>query len=266
MLLEWDSELARRQQASELRSKLLSVASGLSLAACVGGLVGYQWHKRTMGEAKQATSAALKKADAASDELHRAGTTLDKIIADPSLGAVEKARKITEVVETLEAQTASACAGQRAPRARAEGTPKKKRACALSKRKRRSTARSRKRRPSATWPRTRKPSPRRPLGRQRPSAIRRANDKASADGARAKAERERTQAQQDKAASDSARLRVEAERDRLEAEKNASEAAKLNAEAELALARQNKAAELKAAFDKGVETGFGARRAPAPAP
>ena len=59
---------------------------------------------------------------------------------------------------------------------------------------------------------------------------------------------------------------MEAERDRLAAEKTASEAAMLNAQAELALARQNKAADVKAAFDKGVETGFGARRAPTPTP
>jgi len=265
VLLEWDSELSRRLQASELRSKLLGVATGLSLAACVGGLVGYQWHKRTMGEAKQATSAALKKADAASDELHRAGTTLDKIISDPSLGAVDKARKITEVVVSLEAQTASlALANERLEQDR-KNAEKEARLRAQQERaafdstlekaeaERAAAKIAQGSAETASW-------------RAEAERDQARNDQASADAARAKAERERTQAQQEKAASDSARQTAEAERDRLEAEKNASDTARLNAEAELALARQNKAVDVKAAFDKGVETGYGARRAPAPAP
>jgi len=261
VLLEWDTELARRQHASELRSKLLSVSCGLSLAACVGGLVGYQWHKRTMGLAKQATSAALKKADAASEELHRAGTTLDKIIADPSLGAVDKARKITEVVAMLEAQIASLSLANE--RLEQDGKNLEKQARLRAQQEKaafdsalekleaeRNLAKSAQAvAETAVW----KAEAERDQAR---------NDKDAADGARAKAERERTQAQQDKAASDSARQKVEAERDRLESEKNTAEAAKLNAEAELALARQTKANEVKAAFDKGVETGFGRRGVP----
>lgn len=264
VLLEWDSELARRKQASELSRKLLSVVGGLSVAACVGGLVGYQWHKRTMGEAKQATSAALKKADAASDELQRAGITLDRIIADPALGAVDKARKITEVVETLEAQTESlALANERLEQDRKNSekeartrTQQEKAAfdSALEKAEAERTAAKNAQAvaETAAW-------------RAEAERDQARNDQASADSARAKAERERAQAQQEKAAADSVRSSLEAERARLESEKNAADAAKLNAEAELALARQSKAAELKAAFDRGVETGFGARRPPTPA-
>jgi serine/threonine protein kinase len=265
VLLEWDGELSRRQHASEVRRKLLGVASGLSLAACVGGLVGYQWHKRTMGQAKQETSAALRKADAASDELHRAGTTLDMIIADPSLGAVDKARKITEVVVSLEAQTASLALAKERLEQEAKNAEKEARLriqqeraafdLALEKAEaERNLAKSAQASAeTATW-------------RAEAERDQARNEQASAEGARAKAERERTQAQQDKAAADSVRLRAEAERDRLEAEKNASDAARLNVEAELALTRQNKAAEVKAAFDKGVETGYGARRTPTPTP
>jgi len=265
VLLEWDTELSRRQHARELRSKLLSVASGLSLAACVGGLVGYQWHKRTMGQANQATNAALRKADAASDELHRAGTTLDKIIADPSLGAVDKARKITEVVESLEVQTANLALTNERLAQDAKNAEKEARARAQQERaafdsalekaeaERNAAKNAQASAEAAAW-------------RAEAERDQARNDQASADGDRAKAERERTQAQQEKAASDSARLKAEAERDRLEAEKNASDAARLNAEAELALLRQTKAAEVKAAFDKGVETGYGARRAPVPQP
>ncbi|HKO51064.1 MAG TPA: hypothetical protein VJV79_25320, partial [Polyangiaceae bacterium] len=262
VLLEWDSELSRRKHARELRSKLLGVASGLSLAACVGGLVGYQWHKRTMGEAKQATSAALRKADAASDELHRAGSTLDMIIADPSLGAVDKARKITEVVQALEAQTASLAAANERLEQERKNLEKEARLHAQQEKaafdnalekaeaERNAAKNAQASAETATW-------------RAEAERDQARNEQASAESARAKAERERTQAQQDKAASDSARLRAEAERDRLEAEKNASEAARLTVQADLALTRQNKAVELKAAFDKGVETGYGARRAPA---
>lgn len=265
VLLEWDSELSRRQHASELRSKLVSVAGGLSLAACIGGLVGYQWHKRTMGEAKQATSAALKKASAASDELHRAGTTLDKIIADPALGAVDKARKITEVVATLEAETARLALANEHLEQERKNVEKEARTRAQQERaafdvaldkaeaERHAAKNAQANAETATW----KAEAERDQAR---------SDQAVAEGARAQAERERAQAQQDKAAADSARQKAEAERERLEAEKNASETARLNAQAELSLARQNQASELKAAFDKGVETGFGARRAPGRAP
>ncbi|HEY0465562.1 MAG TPA: protein kinase [Polyangiaceae bacterium] len=265
VLLEWDTELSRRQHASELHRQLLSVTLGLSLAASVGGLVGYQWHKRTMGEAKQATSAALKKADAASDELHRAGTTLDKIIADPSLGAVDKARKITEVVATLEAQIASLVLanerleqdGRNAEKQVRLRAQQEKAAFDLALEKAEAERNLAKNAQTAAETAAWKAEAERDQAR---------NDKDAAERARAKAEAERTLAQQEKAAAEAARLKLEAERERLERDKNAAEAARLNAEAELALARQNKAVDEKAAFDKGVETGFGARRAPKPAP
>jgi len=265
VLLEWDSEVARRKQAGELRRKLLSVTVGLSLAASVGGLIGYQWHKRTMGEAKQATNAALRKADAASDELHRAGTTLDKIIADPSLGAVDKARKITEVVQTLEAQSERLVleierreqerkSAERDARLRAQ-QDKAAFDTALEKAEaERAAAKvARAAAETAAW-------------RAEAERDQARNDQTAADLARAKAERERAQAQQDRVVSDGIRQKLESERERLEAEKTAAEAAKLNAQAELALARQNQAAEVKAAFDRGVETGYGKRRAATPAP
>lgn len=261
VLLEWDSELANRKQRSELRKKLFSVTFGLSLAAFAGGFVGYQWHKRTMGEAKQATSAALKKANAASDELHQAGSTLDKIIADPALGAVDKARKITEVVETLKAQTERlALANERLEQ---DGKSAEREARLRAQQER-----------AAFDSALEKAEAERTLAKNAQAAAETAtwraeaerdqarNDLASADAARAKAEQARTQAQQDKAAIDSALSKLEAERARLESEKNAADAAKLNAEAELALSRQNRAAELKAAFDKGVEMGYGKRNVP----
>jgi serine/threonine protein kinase len=260
VLLEWESELSRRKQARELRRKLLSVSFGLTLAASVGGLGGYQWHKRTMGEAKQATSAALKKADAASDELQQAGSTLDKIIADPALGAVDKARKITEVVATLKAQTERlALANERLEQAgksaerEARLRAQQERAAfdsALEKAEAERTLakNAQATAETATW-------------RAEAERDQARNDQASADAARAKAEHERTQAQQGQAASDSALAKLEAERARLSAERDAAEAAKLNAEAELALSRQNRAADVKAAFDQGVETGYGKRAA-----
>jgi len=259
VLLEWDSELTRRRQSRELRRKLVAVSAGLSLAAGMGGFIGYQWHKRTMGEAKQATNAALKKADAASDELHRAGTTLDKIIADPSLGAVEKARRITEVVEALEAQTERMALAnerlaqeqknaEREARLRAQQEKAAFDAALEKAEGERAAAKSAQATAeTAAW----KAEAERDQAR---------NDQAAADAARAKAERERLLAQQDKAAADAARAKVESDRDRLEGEKSAAETAKLNAQAELALARQNKAAEDKAAFDRGVEVGYGKRR------
>jgi len=265
VLLEWDSELTRRRQSRELRRKLVAVSAGLSLAAGMGGLIGYQWHKRTMGEAKQATNAALKKADAASDELHRAGTTLDKIIADPSLGAVEKARRITEVVEALEAQTERmALANERlAQEQKNAGREARLRAqqekaafdTALEKAEgERAAAKSAQATAeTAAW----KAEAERDQAR---------SDQSAADAARAKAERERLLAQQEKAAADAARSKLESDRDRLESEKSAAETAKLNAQAELALARQNKAADEKAAFDRGVEVGYGKRRPSTPTP
>src|SRR6478609_987172 len=265
VLLEWDSDLAHRRHRRELRRKLVAVSAGLSLAAGAGGLIGYQWHKRTMGEAKQATNAALKKADAASDELHRAGTTLDKIIADPSLGAVEKARRITEVVEALEAQTERMALAnerlaqeqknaEREARLRAQQEKAAFDSALEKAESERAAAKSAQATAeTAAW----KAEAERDQAR---------SDQSAADAARAKAERERLLAQQEKAAADAARSKLESDRDRLESEKSAAETAKLNAQAELALARQNKAADEKAAFDRGVEVGYGKRRPSTPTP
>jgi hypothetical protein len=264
VLLEWDNELSHRRQARELRRKLFGVSAGLSLAAGVGGLIGYQWHKRTMGEAKQATNAALKKADAASDELHRAGTTLDKIIADPSLGAVEKARRITEVVEALEAQTEQlALANQRLDQER-KNADKEARLRAQQDKAAFDTAleKAENERTAAKNAQTTAETAAWKAEAERDQAR---NDQVAADAARAKAERERLVAQQEKATADSARAKLEGDRERLEAEKNAAETAKLNAQAELALSRQNRAADEKAAFDRGVEMGYGKRRPNTPA-
>lgn len=265
VLLEWDSELTRRRQSRELRRKLLGVSAGLSLAAGVGGLVGYQWHKRTMGEAKQATSAALKKADAASDELHRAGTTLDKIIADPSLGAVEKARRITEVVEALEAETERlALANERLQQ---EGRNAEREARLRAQQDKAAfDAALEKAEAERAQAKSAQSAAETVAWRAEAERDQARSDQTAADAARAKAEHERLLAQQDKAAAESARQRLEAERDRLESEKSAAEVAKLNALAELALARQNKVADEKAAFDRGVDVGYGKRRSSTPAP
>jgi eukaryotic-like serine/threonine-protein kinase len=262
VLLEWDAEVQRNQAKRELRSTLLGVAGALSLAACVGGLVGYQWHKRTMGEAKQATSAALRRADQASDELNRASSTLDKIVADPSLGPVDKARKITEVVESLEAQTTSLVAVnaqlQRdekaaANQARARSQQERITFDALIAKAQTDldTARSDQAiAEAARW----KAESERDQARI---------DQALSDSARAKAERDKAKAEQDQASADAARVKAEAERDQSQQAKLAADAAKQQAEAERDRALQSKAAEVSAAFAKGVEAGS-ARTAPAP--
>ena len=220
VLLEWDAELARQSAASDLRRKLARVAGGLSLAACVGGLVGYQWHKRTMGVAKQETNAALKKADRASEELHRASTSLDKVIADPALGPVDKARKITEIVALLEGQTARLLAAN---------------------------ARLEQDRDSATETRLR--------AQQDKAALETTLDKAeaaletarsaqaAAETARWKAEAERDQARSDQTVADTARLKAERERTRAQQDRVAAENARNAAEAERDRALQGKASE-----------------------
>ena len=267
VLLDWDAEVARARAARELRGKLMRVAGGLSLAACVGGFAGYQWHKRTMGEARQATSAALRKANEASTELQRASSNLDTIIADPALNPVDKAQKIAEVVQSLEAQTAQLLAAnaqlrsdEKAAIGQARLKAQQEKAAfdaALTKAQlERDTARSDQSvAEAAKWQ----------AEAERDQAR---NDQAAADSARAKAERERTKAQQDQAASDSARLKAEAERDRLAQDKSAAETAKQQAEAERNQAQQSKAAEVAGAFARGVEAASaakGARAAPAPA-
>jgi eukaryotic-like serine/threonine-protein kinase len=257
VLLEWDEEVARRRAARELRGTLMRVAAGLSLAVCAGGFLGYQWHKRSMGEAHRATSAALKKADRASDELNRASSNLDKIINDPALGAVDKARKITEVVTSLEAETARLLAAnaqlsldQKAAEGRARLLALQERAAfdtALGKAEaERDAARSAQTiAEGATW----KAEAERDQAR---------GDQAAADAARAKAEQERTKSQQEQAAAESARSRAEAESSRSRQEKAAVETERDRAE-------QSKSADVAAAYEKGVAAGSASRSAPVPA-
>lgn len=264
VLLEWDAQLARTLAARELRGKLLRVVGGLSLAACVGGFAGYEWHKRTMGEAQQATSAAVRKANEASAELQRASSNLDTIIGDPSLSAVDKARKIAEVVQSLEAQTNQLLAANAQLR-------REEKAAANHARQREQQEKS------AFDAALAKAQTESDVARSAQSAVETAkwqaeaerdqarNDQASADNARAKAERERVKAQQDQAAADSARIKAESERDRLAQDKSAAEAAKQQAETERDKALQGKSAEVAAAFAKGVEAGASAKNAPAPA-
>jgi hypothetical protein len=264
VLLEWDAEVARNQAKRELRGTLLGVVGGLALAACVGGLVGYQWHKRTMGEARQATSAALRKADQVSDELNRASSNLDKIVADPALGPVDKARKITEVVESLEAQTASLNAEnaqlQRdeknaAIQARARAQQERITFDAIVAKAQADLETARGDQALADAARV-KAEGERDQARA---------DQANADGARAKAERDKAKAEQDQASADAARVKAESERDQMQQEKSAAEAAKQQAEADRDRALQTKAAEVSAAFAKGVEAGA-AHAVPPPPP
>ena len=237
VLLEWDAERARQRAARELKGKLLRVAGGLSLAACVGGLAGYQWHKRTMGAAQQATSAALRKASEASAELQRAGTNLDAIIADPALNAADKARKIAAIVQALEAQTdellaanaqlrrdekaASNQARARAQQERTEFDAALAQAQTEAERARGALAAAE----TAKWQ----------AEAERDQAR---NDQAATETARAKSERERVKSQQEQAAAESALRKAEAERDRLALEKSAAEAGKQQAEAERDAAQQ----------------------------
>jgi eukaryotic-like serine/threonine-protein kinase len=264
VLLEWDEEVARRQAARELRGTLMSVAAGLSLAVCAGGFLGYQWHKRTMGEAHRATSAALKKADRASDELNRASSNLDKIINDPALGAADKARKITEVVASLEDETARLLA--ESVQLRLERKAAEERASLLAQQQKaafdsalgkaeaeRDAAHSaRVLAEAATW----KAEAERDQAR---------GDQAAADAARAKAEQERMKSQQEQATAESARSRAEAERSQLQQEIAAAESAKQQAESERSRAEQGKAADVATAYAKGVAAGAASRNVPAPA-
>jgi hypothetical protein len=264
VLLEWDAEVARRRTAQKLRNKLLQVAGALLLAVCAGGLAGYQWHKRTMGAANQATSAALDRAHEASNELARAGTNLDKIIADHSLSAVDKAQKITEIVESLEARTAALLAAnaelgrdEQARAAQARLRAQQERAAfdgALTK--------AHAERDVALGSQAAAEAARWKAEAERDQAQ---SDQALADRGRLNAEHERAKFQQEMAAADSARALAEAERERAEQAKTAAEAALHRAEAERDQAQQSKAAEVAAAFAKGVEGGVASKGAPAPA-
>jgi len=247
VLLEWDAELARRQATRHFRRTLAGVFGGLSLAVAVGGLAGYEWHERTMNAANRATNEALKKADEAADELHRAGSNLDQIVADPSLGPVEKARKITEVVEALKAQTS----GLLAANAKLLSDEKKAQFAAEQTRQR------------ALVEKATLEAARAKAEEERDGAR---NDQSVADVARWKAEGERDQAQRDKAAADAARVRAEADRDRAqqdraqsdaarakaEQDRAAADAARQKAEADRDRAQQEKAAAEAAAFARGV--------------
>lgn len=197
VLLEWDAERARAKAARRLRNKLLGVASGLSLAACVGGLAGYQWHKRTMGMATQATNDALRKADHAADELHRAGANLDRIVTDPTLGAVDKSRRISEVVASLEDQVVSLIA------ARSQLQTDRQRDLAAERRH----AQQEKAAAEAAVTRAHA---------ERDSAIR---SELLSDSARWDAEQERSQARRDLAAAEYAKQKAEAALQRAEAER-----------------------------------------------
>jgi serine/threonine protein kinase len=262
VLLEWDVEVERTRAARELRSKLMRVASGLSLAACLGGFAGYQWHKRTMGVAREATSAALRKANDASSELRRASSNLDTIIADPSLNAVDKAQKIAEVVQSLEAQTAQLLAANAQLRSEEKTAINQARFRAQQERAAfdAALAKAVAERDTARGDQSAAETAKWKAEAERDQAR---NDQAAADSARVKAERERTKAQQDQAVADNARLKAEADRDRLAQDKSAAEAAKQQAEAERDKAQQSKASEVAAAFARGVEAGSAAKTAPA---
>jgi serine/threonine protein kinase len=255
VLLEWDAEVERTRAARELRGKLMRVAGGLSLAACLGGFAGYQWHKRTMGVAREATSAALRKANDASSELQRASSNLDTIIADPSLNAVDKAQKIAEVVQSLEAQTAELLAANAQLRTDEKTAINQARLKAQQERAvfEAALAKSVAERDTARGDQSAAETAKWKAEAERDQAR---SDQASADTARAKAERERAKSQQDQAAADNARLKAEADRDRLSQDKSA-------AEAERDKAQQSKASEVAAAFARGVEAGSASKAAPA---
>jgi serine/threonine protein kinase len=262
VLLEWDAEVERTRAARELRGKLMRVASGLSLAACLGGFAGYQWHKRTMGVAREATSAALRKANDASSELKRASSNLDTIIADPSLNPVDKAQKIAEVVQSLEAQTTELLAANAQLRTDEKAAINQARLKAQQEKAAfdAALAKAVAERDTARGDQSTAETAKWKAEAERDQAH---NDEAAADSARVKAERERTKAQQDQVVADNARLKAEADRDRLAQDKSAAEAAKQQAEAERDKAQQSKASEVAAAFAKGVEAGAASKAAPA---
>ncbi|HWZ90508.1 MAG TPA: protein kinase [Polyangiaceae bacterium] len=263
VLLEWDAEVARRKAARHVRGTLLRVVGGLSLAACVGGFAGYEWHKRTMSQANQATTDALKKADEAADELHRASANLDTIVDDPALGPVDKARKIAEVVESLEARTRSLLAANAQLKSDGKKAAEQARFRAQQEKLTFDTALA-KAEAERDTARTEQASANDARSKAETERDKAQQDKAAADGARLKAEAERDKAQQDKAAAESARLKAEAERDKAQQDEEAAATARQVAEAERDKAQQDKAAEVAAAFARGVTAGAAAPK-PAPA-
>jgi eukaryotic-like serine/threonine-protein kinase len=264
VLLEWDAEVAQRKAARQFRGTLVGIVGGLSLAACVGGFAGYEWHKRTMSAANLATSEALKKADEAASELDRAGSNLDKIVADPSLGPVEKAKKIGEVVASLEAQTSGLVA------ANAQLKSDAKKAAELARQRAQqekyesdaAIAKAHDERDAARQDKSVADVARWQAESERDQAKR---DKAAADAARVNAESARDKAQQDKTSAETARAKAEADRDQAQQDKAAALAAQQKAEAQRDQAQQDKAAAEAAAFARGVTAGA-ARAAPPSAP
>lgn len=262
VLLEQDAADAKESAAREVRRRLAAISLGLSCAIALGGLAGYQWHKRTMDEANRATSEALKKADDAADELDRASSNLDKIVADPALGAVDKAKKIAEVVQALETQTSNLTAAnaQLKSDARHAADVARVRAQQAKEAADAEIAKANQDREKAEQDKAAADSASMQAQAERNQAR---TDKASADAARQAAERDRDKAQQDKAASDAARAKAEQDRDQAIQAKNAADAAKQKAEAD-------KSAAEAAAFMRGVAARItstpGASAAPAQPP
>ncbi len=263
VLLEWDAEVAREKAARRFRSALVRVIGGLSLAACIGGLAGYHWHKRTMSAANLATSEAIKKADEASGELQRASSNLDQIVGDPALGPVEKAKKIGEVVQALEAQIT----GLAAANAQLKSDSKKAAADARFRAEQAKDTfdaalkKAEAERDTAAQDKATADTARSQAETDRDQARR---DKTSADAARVKAEGERDKAVQDKTSADAARAKAEGERDKAQQEQNVALAAQQRAEAERDKAQQDKSAAEAAAFARGVAASV-TKGAPAPA-
>jgi hypothetical protein len=264
VLLEWDAEVAHRKSVRQFRGTLFGIVGGLFVAACIGGLAGYEWHKRTMSAANQATSEALKKADEAASELDRAGSNLDKIVADPSLGPVEKAKKIGEVVASLEAQTSGLVAANAQLKSEAKKAAELARLRAQQEKyeSEAALAKAHDERDAARQDKSIADVARWQAESERDQAKR---DKAAADAARANAEGARDKAQLDRTAADTARTKAEAERDQAEQSKTAALTAQQKAEAQRDQAQQDKAGAEAAAFARGVTAGA-ARAAPTNAP
>lgn len=265
VLLEWDAELARLKSSQKFRRTLLGVAGGLSLAACVGGLAGYQWHKRTIDLATHATNEARQLADQAAGELHRTSKSLDEIVHDPSVGAADKARRIAELVASLEAQTTSLLATNAQLKTDAKKAAAQARLQAQQERLAFDAALARM---TAERDAARDQKSLADVARWKAEAERdeAQQSKTAAESARAKAESERDRAQQDRAAAEAARAKSEAERERAEQEKAAADAKTQRAEAERDRAAQDRADDVAAAFARGVKAGIASSSASAAPP
>ena len=249
VLLEWDEQVGRDRAARQAKAKLLRVVAGLSLTAAAGGFSGYQWHERTMSEASRKTSLARKQADVAADELHRAGLTLDKIVADPSLGAAEKAHRITEVVDLLQVRTADLHAENSRLRGELKQAIEQAQLRAQQEKLAFDAARLKveTERDQARTDKSVADVARWKAEAERDQALR---EQTAADSARQRAEGERDQARQERALADGARIKAENDRDRAEQEAaaaKAKEASKAKAEAERDPADRVRAAEVAGA-------------------